>query len=641
VSGEIDYTSENAFNHAVGKMIRSLVAFYRVRLAAYATIVTALRSAGRVLVSLTVGLQIVAGLLPVAFIFATSRLIALVPAAIEDGRDSHAWAELQRALALAAVAFVLQQILVPVLNMLGRRIVRVVDGDARTRLLRAAFASEGTALLEDQETIAAVGLTAESLQGGFHGPGDACAGLIAPLNRYATAVALTVVVGVAFSWGAAAATLLSGLLVRHVWRAGTTRFFIAWFSDEATQRRAWYLRDLGVGSPAAKEIRVFGLARWIGDRYRETAWKWLSPSWDTRWRVFFYPFLPTTLLATAAIATTLAVVGHDAAGADPTDLRTLALVLQAATGVMAIAAFFPESDVQTELGMAGWRNLQRVEQLVAATRTSVVAPGADPKGMPRSEVRFDGVSFSYPGGADVLSGLDLVLPAGRSTAIVGLNGAGKTTLVKLLAGLYEPTAGRIVVDGIDLRRLPRREWQRRVAAIFQDFLHYELSLRENVSFGAIEHAADDAGIHAALERAGAAELVDDLPHGLDTVLSREYEGGAELSGGQWQRVAIARALFAVHGGASVLVLDEPTANLDVRAEAQLFDRFLDLTHGLTTVLISHRFSTVRRADWIVVLEGGAVVESGTHEDLVALNGRYAHMFERQAARFRSASESVE
>jgi ATP-binding cassette subfamily B protein len=211
--------------------------------------------------------------------------------------------------------------------------------------------------------------------------------------------------------------------------------------------------------------------------------------------------------------------------------------------------------------------------------------------------------------------------------------------VKLLARLYEPQSGRISVDGIDVRSFPARAWRRRLGAIFQDFVHYDLSLADNVGFGAPELLNEPERITSVLARAGGDELLNRLPEGLDTVLSRSYEGGSELSGGQWQRVAIARALMAVEAGAGVLVLDEPTANLDVRAEAAFFDQFLELTQGLTTVLISHRFSTVRRADRIVVLAEGAVVEEGSHEELLELGGRYAELFRLQAARF--VTESVE
>ncbi|HVM13812.1 MAG TPA: ATP-binding cassette domain-containing protein, partial [Egibacteraceae bacterium] len=217
------------------------------------------------------------------------------------------------------------------------------------------------------------------------------------------------------------------------------------------------------------------------------------------------------------------------------------------------------------------------------------------------------------------------------------NGAGKTTLVKLLARLYEPTGGRITVDGVDLRDLDPRRWQRQVAAIFQDFTRYQFSAYDNVAVGALQLAGDRRAVEHAAARAGASDIIESLPGGWDTRLSRQFTGGAGLSGGEWQRLALARALLAVAGGARVLVLDEPTAALDVRAEAEVYDRYLELTRGVTTVLISHRFSTVRRADRIVVLEGGKVVEDGSHDQLVAAGGRYAAMYELQASRFRAGN----
>jgi ATP-binding cassette, subfamily B, bacterial len=226
----------------------------------------------------------------------------------------------------------------------------------------------------------------------------------------------------------------------------------------------------------------------------------------------------------------------------------------------------------------------------------------------------------------VLHELDLELPAGTSTAIVGLNGAGKTTLVKLLSGIYEPTAGRITLDGADLNEF---SWQNGLAVIHQDFVRLELDAAANIGLGSDDFEA----MERAVERAGATDVIAALPNGLFTPLSSRYEGGADLSGGQWQRIALARALFAVERGASVLVLDEPTAQLDVRAEVAFYDRFLELTRGLTTVVISHRFSTVRRADRIVVLDGGRITEQGTHDELAAAGGQYAVLFDLQARRF--------
>ena len=240
------------------------------------------------------------------------------------------------------------------------------------------------------------------------------------------------------------------------------------------------------------------------------------------------------------------------------------------------------------------------------------------------------VGFTYPGGArPVLEGFDLTIPAGTSLAIVGVNGAGKTTLAKLLCRLYDPQHGAIEVDGVDLRDLDVESWRGRLAAVFQDFTRFELPMRDNVAPG----GAPDEEIRAALAEAGASRLA-----ALDAPLARGYEGGTDLSGGQWQRVALARALCAVRLGAGVVLLDEPTAQLDVRGEAEIFDRILATTRHCTTILISHRFSTVRHADRICVLEHGRVVELGTHEELMDRRGRYRTMFDLQAQRFAAPAD---
>jgi ATP-binding cassette, subfamily B, bacterial len=246
-------------------------------------------------------------------------------------------------------------------------------------------------------------------------------------------------------------------------------------------------------------------------------------------------------------------------------------------------------------------------------------------GRPAVEIRFRDVSFMYPSGTQpVLEHFDLTIPAGSSLAIVGRNGSGKTTLAKLLCRLYDPQSGAIEVDGVDLRAFDLDSWRRRVTAVFQDYTRFDLPLRDNVA----PAGAPDEVIRAALDAAGAAGLA-----ALDTVLAPGYAGGTDLSGGQWQRVALARALCAVRLGAGVVLLDEPTAQLDVRGEAEIFDRILAATRDCTTILVSHRFSTVRHADRICVVDQGKVVELGSHEELMALDGRYRAMFDLQARPF--------
>jgi ATP-binding cassette subfamily B protein len=309
------------------------------------------------------------------------------------------------------------------------------------------------------------------------------------------------------------------------------------------------------------------------------------------------------------------------AAAGSLGVAELVVVVQAVLGTSALGYVFG-----AEIPLARAREVAL--QAVTLTRrlagptvtTAVTAPGP-------VAVRLRDVRFTYPGATTpTLDGFDLTIPPGQSLAIVGANGAGKSTLVKLLCGLYEPDAGRVELSGTSPVAA-----RGRVAAIFQQFTRYELPLRANVGFGGL--GCDERELTAALTDAGAADLLASLPQGWDTVLSSGYPGGCDLSGGQWQKIALARALAAIRSGARLLIMDEPTANLDVRAEAELFTRLLDLTTGVTTVLVSHRLASVRRADRIVVVSCGRVREDGTHAELLAAGGQYATMFALQAERF--------
>ena len=314
-------------------------------------------------------------------------------------------------------------------------------------------------------------------------------------------------------------------------------------------------------------------------------------------------------------------------------LGALVIFVQA---VLAAALLGPLGDSQWEASRI-LHGAQRVLELEARLSDGHPQPipadaSSDTAGRPVT-VRIAGVRFTYRGRTEpTLEALDLTIPAGQSLAIVGENGAGKTTLIKLLCGLYEPEAGRILIDGASDPLRARN----RIGVIFQEFVRYELPLRANVSFSALTLADNTDQLEKALRDADNRELLTILPAGWDTVLARGYENGADLSGGQWQKVALARALTAIRGGAGLLILDEPTANLDVRAEAELFDRFLDITKGVTTILVSHRLSSVRRADRIVVMADGRITEDGTHEELLRRGGRYATMFALQAERFAAA-----
>ncbi len=549
------------------------------------------------------------GVLPAALAIVMGVLVG----AAQRGDD------LTFALAAVGIVFVLLQVLAPIHRAVSANLGDRTAAYLYDRLTDDCVRPAGMGHLEDPGL--SVDLTvARDFDLGMTGPplfismDFIAVGLLGLVTGLSSAMVLF-----GYTWWAplvlAGAWLATHWLLREssIWQDRNTDVV------KAAQRESEYSYRLAVDPPAAKELRLFGLAAWTLDRFRASRIRLHRLQYEAT-RLREKPLLWCLLLVAAANVAVFWALASDAANGD-IGLGELVVYAQVAVGTSMIA-----------FGGLNWALDGAAAPVAAALRIEgpMARMGALPSGtrsaarLPRAEIRFRDLDFAYPGGIKVLETFNLTIPAGSSLAIVGQNGAGKTTLAKLLCRLYDPQAGSIEVDGIDLRQLDLDSWRSRLAAVFQDFVRFELPLRDNVA----PAGAPDEVVRSALAAAGGAGLAE-----LDTVLSRGYEGGTDLSGGQWQRVALARALCSVELGAAVVLLDEPTAQLDVRGEAEIFERILAATRHATTILISHRFSTVRHADRICVLEHGRVLELGTHEELMALGGRYRTMFDLQAQRF--------
>jgi ABC-type multidrug transport system fused ATPase/permease subunit len=554
------------------------------------------------------------GMLPAGFAIAMGMLVG----AVQRG-DS-----LAGPLTWTGAVFVLLQVLTPIHQAISANLGSRTAAWLYDRLTEACVRPPGIGHLEDPKLTSDL-TVARDFDLGMTGPPLSfsmdfiASGLVQMISGLTCAAVLF-----AYAWWApfvlGGAWLATHWLLREsgVWRDRNT--------DEVrgAQRDADYAFRLAVDPAPAKEVRLFGLVGWTIDRFV-----------NRRTRLHALQYEATRLREKPVVWSLLLVVGANvvvfwalaaAAASGGLTLAEVVMFAQAAVGTSLIA--FGGLSWALDGSAAPVAAVLRLEPAMAPA--GAVRSGARPAAaMPAREVRFRDLTFAYPGGAPVLDHFDLAIPAGSSLAIVGQNGAGKTTLAKLLCRLYDPQSGAIEIDGIDVREFSLESWRARVAAVFQDFTRFELPLRDNVA----PAGAPDDVVRAALVSAGAANLA-----GLDTVLARCYEGGIDLSGGQWQRVALARALCAVRLGAGVVLLDEPTAQLDVRGEAEIFERILTATRDCTTILISHRFSTVRRADHICVLEHGRVIELGTHDELMTKGGRYRTMFDLQAQRFTAEDE---
>lgn len=512
------------------------------------------------------------------------------------------------------------------------RIGRQIDGALRSRLRRMATEPATIHHLEQQDFVDDVHRASEIGDGFWvRSSGNAAYSSLFLSGRIVGAILSAAVLAAHFPWLAVAlftASILSRSIQRRQWT------YLVAVSDQLTpgQRRLDYLDELAAGLTAAKEVRLFGLADWLLMRRADAHWELRSPMWALRRSLLRRQGL-AVLLSVLCGAGAFLVPGL-AAAQGSIDAAALSACILAAMGIFEVTHVGLET-FEIEYGKGA---VAAVDRLVARCSEPPSPPA--PAAITDSTVRFDGVDFSYPGSPNaVLKGLDLTIGRGEVLAIVGMNGAGKTTLTKLLAGLYRPTKGRVLVGGRDLESMDVNEWRHRLSVVFQDFVRYPATVRDNITLGAPEARVDDRVVNEAIRRAGAEDVIAGLPDGLDTQLWRTGSGGRDLSGGQWQKLAIARLLYATACGRSLVVLDEPTANLDVEAEIRFFARvILDAqAAGVSVVLISHRLSTIRDADRIAVLQGGRITESGSHEQLLAHDGSYARLWNLQAARFEEVS----
>jgi ATP-binding cassette subfamily B protein len=413
---------------------------------------------------------------------------------------------------------------------------------------------------------------------------------------------------------------------------GETHFtalaYRVYFRYTPQRRELDYVRWLGASAESAKEIKIFGLGDYLAERFRKLAEEVAAESRAVSVKRATIGSLLNLLSTGGYYAAYIFILVRTMEGA--LTIGTLTFLAGAFSRSRAyiekILSSVSDVSEQTLYVKDLFDFLEMVPSIVSK-------PNALPAPRPiRDGFEFSGVGFSYPNSTrQILQGVDLRIAKGEKIALIGSNGAGKTTLVKLLSRLYDPTEGRILLDSVDLRDYSVEELRREVGVIFQDYMRYDLVIRENIGFGNLDHLTSMPAIETSAEKSQAAEMIGRLAGGYNQMVGRRFEGGVDLSGGEWQKLALARAYIR---DAQVLILDEPTASLDARAEYEVFLRFAELTVGRTAVLISHRFSTVRMADRILVLSDGKITEQGSHKDLVAAGGLYAELFELQAAGYR-------
>jgi ABC-type multidrug transport system fused ATPase/permease subunit len=594
-----------------------------------AALARALRDARPALVSAVVVALVINSLVPAGGAVALAVLVGRV----ENARPGQVFAAAVPALVLFAVVLLAGHV-AEALSQPWEYLAKArIDGAHRRRISELASAAPGIAALESPAVNALIReAKADPETGAEFTPGD---GALAQL-RWAAAIVGAVagcVVVASYAWWLIPLLLIPSTINRYI-RA--KRAFVhndMWRLCLAEESHADVWRRATVSAGEGKDMRIFGFAEWMIDRMQSHIERGNRPMWRYTLHVVRSEWNQLLLVAVGLVPAFVAAAVSAAHGSTTVAVESAVF----AAGWSLYQAFGTSVDLYRMIGAIGVLNASAALREVMAVPRLAAASAVDepvPDGTPPL-VRFEGVSFTYPGtDQPVLRGVDLEIRPGELLALVGLNGAGKSSLIKLLTRLYEPTGGRITVDRRDLNVWDLDRWRSTVAVVFQDFIHYQLAAIDNVTLGQARIPAAPDVAAAAAHDAGFDAVVDKLPQGWDTLLARTRDGGVDLSGGQWQQVALARALYAVRSGATLLVLDEPTAHLDVRSEFEVFQRLSEHRGRTSVVLISHRLSTVRHADRIVLLDGGRIAESGTHQELMAAGGRYAEMFTIQASRFR-------